>query len=825
LLLIVLTVANSVQGANWTTSLQNAMGILPLAAAGGLIVGFLLSRLQWLPRVIAHLLGLIAGVGWIVQLSATLRSVSIPGSPQIVHYLPPELGGWKDLALELLLRIIFLGRTFMRGSPGEDIVLFVIVLGLVCWLLGFLGAWFSFRSHWPWLAVALPAVVLLLNIYYGPSVPPRYFHFFAFLSLLFLIYYLWKRQEQNWQQDEVRYPRELPRGVFWVGVLFSAVLVLGAAFLPTTVASEESTEFWDRYLEPWREVRGTWERLFSEVEGPGEGRLRGYAPTFDLTGARTSPSGIAFEIKTTRNDYLRGLSFDQYDGRGWTNTAEQGPIWNLASGQRIPISQRRRIRVFQVITPIRQGGNMLFAVAEPLSMTVSAVIELGAEPSSEAGFEDIVTIHARTGLVEGRSYGVVSLLSMVDKATLREIDLDYPEWVRERYLQLPETLPERIRTLSDQVVGSALEAGWENSPDLPVPTLIVDDETSGDREVWILPAQSEQSEPTAVITIQEGRITSVYPSGALVQSGLVNPYDAAEAIEGFLRTEHTYREDISAPPLDRDAVDYFLFESKAGYCDYFGSAMVVMMRTQGIPARLIRGYATGEYDQEKGLYVVPVSSAHTWAEVYFPNYGWQRFEPTAADYTRRPDRPENPPEEGPRPPRTPRAEIDLGEEEFDPLDRVEDIDLAEGEGVQAGGFVQSITRPAILAPTVIAFLSLAALAILSIRMGRGLRGLTPIAATYERMCRWENITGLAPDTQPTPYEYAWHLAEALPEQRPNIALIATLYVRERFGRYVAQSEEISRVRQAWKELRWPLWGRLTNRMRRTKVPEAEEDAE
>jgi hypothetical protein len=76
-------------------------------------------------------------------------------------------------------------------------------------------------------------------------------------------------------------------------------------------------------------------------------------------------------------------------------------------------------------------------------------------------------------------------------------------------------------------------------------------------------------------------------------------------------------------------VDYFLFDLQQGYCDYYATAMVVMARSLGIPARLAVGYATGEYDPELEAYQVTRANAHSWAEVYFPEYGWIRFEPTA----------------------------------------------------------------------------------------------------------------------------------------------------------------------------------------------------
>jgi hypothetical protein len=77
-------------------------------------------------------------------------------------------------------------------------------------------------------------------------------------------------------------------------------------------------------------------------------------------------------------------------------------------------------------------------------------------------------------------------------------------------------------------------------------------------------------------------------------------------------------------------VDYILFEAKEAYCDYYASSMIVMLRSLGIPARLAAGFARGTYEAEVDSFHVLNKDAHSWVEVYFPEYGWIEFEPTAA---------------------------------------------------------------------------------------------------------------------------------------------------------------------------------------------------
>jgi hypothetical protein len=125
-----------------------------------------------------------------------------------------------------------------------------------------------------------------------------------------------------------------------------------------------------------------------------------------------------------------------------------------------------------------------------------------------------------------------------------------------------------------------------------------------------------------------------------------NPYDKAVAITDYLRSEIKYKPSISFPPGTTDLLEYFLFDLKQGFCNYYASAETLMLRSIGIPARLAVGFAQGEANFDNAFYTVRERDAHAWPEVYFPNYGWIEFEPTGnQDPLERPkERKESPPE-------------------------------------------------------------------------------------------------------------------------------------------------------------------------------------
>jgi transglutaminase-like putative cysteine protease len=113
-------------------------------------------------------------------------------------------------------------------------------------------------------------------------------------------------------------------------------------------------------------------------------------------------------------------------------------------------------------------------------------------------------------------------------------------------------------------------------------------------------------------------------------AGKSAPFDRAEAIERRLRADYGYTLDLpDAAPADPLAD--FLFERKKGHCEYFASAMAVMLRTDGIPSRIATGFLGGSFNPISGFYVVRAADAHSWVEAWLPGRGWTAFDPTPPD--------------------------------------------------------------------------------------------------------------------------------------------------------------------------------------------------
>jgi hypothetical protein len=286
-----------------------------------------------------------------------------------------------------------------------------------------------------------------------------------------------------------------------------------------------------------------------------ESDLTVFYVTTDDPPAGVESSGL---IKAPKEKhYWRGAIFDEYTGSGWEllPVEVEAPI---TTGVNIPPGRYALRQQFNIIS---LPDNRLFAAAQPAQASAGTTLQAAATDDTAV-------------LPRGR-LPRYEITSWAPRVTGRELDAagaDYPADIRDKYLQLPDRLPQRVRDLA-----------------------------------------------------------------ARLTAGATSPYDKAVRVQEYLRVTYPYKFDVPAPPPDRDVVDYFLFEAPGGFCGYFASAMTVMLRSQGVPARMVAGFATGEWDGVTRKYRVPARAAHAWVEVYFPGYGWIEFEPTSSeavfDYT------------------------------------------------------------------------------------------------------------------------------------------------------------------------------------------------
>lgn len=718
--LLVLVMTGAVVFALSVSGWGPGLDVLRPVALIGLLVGAVFARLLWLPGWSAHLLSAALAVTWSVQLIGGL--------------MDERLDTWRDRGTDLLIRLLALSRVLGAGGRGEDILLFVFVLCLLCWALAYWTAWAVLRHGQTWRPIVVNAVVALVNYTYVLPKPTLAFFVFLAAALLLLVYQNVLQRQAIWDAQRVEYPDLLPVRFLWSSALVCGLVIMLTAVLPGQVSVDRATATWSLLSSPFRAAREGWEDMFSTISAPpgaGSGAFTSGVAT--LGGSRQLTDDPVMEVRSTEYDYWRAVAFDTYDEDGWQNTIGERARAALGTGTREaartprgpaepnPVAEtraRRPIVQTFVLSEDRLDDMILVGgtaerVSVPTRVEHNYIEDGGAR---QANFDDTSLIVATSRLRAGDTYSVTALVSFSDVASLRAASLEYPAWVRERYLQVPDSVTQRTRDLAARVVA---------------------------------------------------------------ESGARTPYDQAVAIQDYLRTI-PYNERIPSPPAGSEPVDWFLFEQREGYCDYYASAMVLMLRSQGVPARWVRGYAGGEFDAERGVYVVRESVAHSWPEVYFPGFGWERFEPTPASYTALPQRP-----------LTSQFGEDTGEggSIFTPPqggpERFEDLDEGLIEDAPTGVLADAPSAPGLGGPLGLAVAALGLLALaagaISWRWRHETRGLSRAGSAYAGMELLASWAGLGQPPHHTPVEYGERLGAAMPAHRHTIRRIAGAFASERYS--------------------------------------------
>ncbi|MEJ7902210.1 MAG: transglutaminase domain-containing protein, partial [Thermomicrobiales bacterium] len=293
-----------------------------------------------------------------------------------------------------------------------------------------------------------------------------------------------------------------------------------------------------------------------------------------------------------------------------------------------------------------------------------------------------------------------------------------------------------------------------------------------------------------------------------VATGQETPFDVATATEAFVRQAIRYEEKIEAPPDGWDGVDYVLFESREGYCEYYASAMAVMLRTQGIPTRVVGGYYPAPYDAAEEGYLYREKNAHLWVEVFFPGLGWIPFEPTASqdrlDYNQ--DDPATTSTPTPQPSATPPAASPTAPP---------DAGASSESGPASAFFARASRHPGWWLGSFGISLGLAALFAVLIWSWR-FRGLGPLSSVFARTLRLGRWVGVTTGPSTTPREYAEDLGRAAPVIRSSALLVSDLYGQEAYGGRRADPATVRRARTAWVEVRWGILRSVVRRRLRIK---------
>lgn len=734
---------------------RDAVGVVVLTIVG-LVVALRFARSRLSSRtaiVLAGLLGLGLTVVYAARLVPPVALLweeigyaagwlsnwqrGIPGWP--LPFAATAEFVWQQLS-DLGLRLWWWGQTVSSGGQVQDQIGLSLIFGFLAWSSTAFATWQIYRRRAALLGLAPGAVAMVLLAFFRGGTNSFYLVVYAFCTIwLVAICNLWRRTER-WQEKEMDYPGEMGIDLL-ISLGPTLVLILAvAALFPVIYPRQIRDRFWDVMDAPWSRVEEAAEQVFGPIEGgPTGGAERrggvvGELPRVHLLGGRPDLRDIIVLYAST------------------SDPPPPTPAPDRAAGEATTQQPRRywRADTWDVYT----GLGWTHGPLESESLAPNQVLD-----TAETGGTGLVQQFERVAPGDERVYAVNSPIRLNQPAhAWQRLDGDLAFLTTESDQYSVVSLPPEP-TNSELRARSPLTAALPSQiagPYLALPDAV----------------------PQRVLGLAQE-----------VVGDASSRYDQARAIERYLRS-YPYNLDIPAPPTDRDLVDYFLFELQEGYCDYYASAMVVMARAVGVPARLASGYVQGTYDYETGRWVVTEEEGHSWVEVYFDGIGWVEFEPTAG-------RPE--------------------------------LDRPGAEGSQAAAMPPLPPRqgrwwqqiPVGLVVFVLALTALMALIAWLWRPRRVLVVAELVQDHHERLLRWGRRLGQPPGEGQTIREYGQTLGRALEargrerrfaqarragaEAPAEIETLARAFEQVQYSARSIEEQQAWQVRDLWTRLRRHLW--------------------
>ena len=730
-----------------------------------LLLGFMLVNLamaleaaQWSPGLdklfiitsIAVVAGALIAISDFSPLFSLVYTV-ITGAAAILYGLAGLATGvvtGREAVYQIVDRTIAWVEAIVASQASADTLVFVLLLAILLWLLSFNAAWAYFRDGRKWQTILPTGLAMLINLYYAPRDLKAYFILYLIAAMLLLVRATLAQRQTQWRRAHIHFPVDIGFDVMRDSIIFILFVVTVSWVLPTALAGDNQNMV-NPLEDPWQQVKTEWNKLFSTLnygEGSGVSPTVVFTASHPLGGARNISNTPVMDVQTTLNRYYQASLMDSYSSQSWElrNTVNI----NLVTDYHVPSpSYAARRQITQRVT-MRQTTNVLMGAPMITGVDIPAdarVIPQGLTPEEALAAETIgaseqalVISHAL--IQPGESYTITSSISFATESQLRSDSTQYAPDIIARYLQLPDTVPQRVYDLAEKIA-----------------------------------------------------------------TGYNNPYDIAKAVETYVRS-YPYNDQIPGPSPGQDAADYFLFEEKQGYCDYYATSMAVMLRHLGIPARLAQGYATGEYDPFTNSYRLTEKDAHAWVEVFFPTYGWIQFEPTSSEpVIERQAGAVEPPEPGGR---ASAVERDQPKEEERNIPEPKDL---QPQGKSPDSLLR-LSRASV--GRFLLALGLVGLLIIGLMLRRVMRAPQSkrklrthkapqafIDGLWTRLLWWGRRLDVPVPPSLTPREQATAFAQALPQVSDDVSILAQLYARGKYSQHPLQEDELSEAQFAWLKLR------------------------
>ncbi len=645
--------------------------------------------------------------------------------------------------------------TVQNGGTGDDDSIFLFFIVALSFILAYTSAWLVYHTRSPWLMIVANAVVLLINLSNVDSGFVIFLIVFLMASLLLLLRFNLYESVRRWRRQGLRYADDLGWDVMQAGALISIGILLLSWLLPYGYVQAQAAQLWTVSANPWVQLQNTWDRVISVSGGINPSNRGNFRETLVMGGNPNLNHDLVFTVQSDdASQYLASLSYDTYTDHGWI----VGPASSLPikTNQPFPSSAMLTHTINQKITVVEPPGEQypfLFGATDIISANLPASLLI-----NQASGVTMAWLSRNGALNGGTSYNLVSAVSSADVGTLRTVPL--PK-------DAPRTLPPNDEPVPPNYYNPAILNTYLQLPKDLDPAI------------------------GALAT----RITAKAPT----------MYDKAVALESYLRDNFTYSVNVHRPS-NEEGVEWLLFHSdKKAYCNYFASAMAIMARTLGIPARVVAGYTNGQPDSKHAHQrLVYGTDAHAWTQIYFAGYGWINFEPSPSFQPfARPEKNQFPISStgGGSSAGVPGLGLQAGKFRHSP----ELNDSGAGNlGTQSDG-AQQLRQHIGMAFGGLVLLILFACVVFGIWWMRLFRRYSLSMQLYGRVCLLASWAGINLRPAQTPYEYMRELARSTPGDAELLEQLGDIYVRDQWADpesidHPRRSGEINKLPMLWKRL-------------------------
>jgi transglutaminase-like putative cysteine protease len=685
----------------------------------------------------------------------------IPRFPQfLLHLAAVLLGHWLSiwlvsafayhiswlLLLANLRSIIASGFTTTVSSNSE--IVFLFYLTFLCFFLAYFGVWLIYRARLPWLLALIYCAIMLVNLnYIKQDLSYLVVILLAALSLLIVRIQL-ANQLTQWTSEGLYINRawlqNITRRFVQMGALFTLLILLISLMMPIVAQPTSGTNFWNNLNNTWANITHGQISLTSPgmLLQPYETPTNFFGDQLSITGNVNLPTGQVLYYTTSpksRPQYLEGLTYDNYDGHTWTSTSNTSS--QFEANRSIPIeATNSRQQITTNVTIIKPPEGTKHYIFAPAQPVSFSV------PTTLYGNGIITAWTQQNPLTQGESYQAISLIS---GATAQDLS------------------PVQVHQYNSALLSNLGQSYVQKPADLSKNPII-----QRTLQKWI--------------------------------QGSTGVYSKVKALESHLSDKSQFTYSVTNPPVPTnvDAVAWLL-QTHQGYCTYYATAMVVMVRMLGIPARIVNGFTQGSLQGH--TWVVNGTDAHSWVQVYYPGYGWINFDPTPgySVSTGSTTQHNTPPVKTSPPTRpTPIAKTGHQKPKLQPTAR---------PGVSGTG-TNTPSRDAIIRQNLFLALSLAillgVLAVFGLALHKRYKRTHPgssitASMVYRRVCRLGTIIGAPPQRWQTPYEYYRMLGRRYPGAAAPMRRITELFVHERWAApHQAQDpNERQTLEKLWHQLR------------------------